>query len=355
MDYHQILGVPYGATQAQIKAAYRKLALQYHPDRNQGDAGAEERFKQIVAAYQALSTSGPSLSFEQFSTGYGTPPPEPPTPRSRDPYFKRNKTYQRKPPEPVTFSRKTRLMGSAFIALLLVLIVTIPVMLQVYASIHNYNEGKALYESKRWMASIKRLEWAYRNLGTRNLETAKLMTRIMTENVNYYRQALPHITKGLAYSDNAADSAYFYYKQGICLKNLSKYEEANESFQNALLQQPDWDSVYYQLGEIHTFALQNYEAGVRYFTEALAANPDFAECFMGRGYCHYQRKAFDIAVIDFNSFLKYSSKDRGMGFYLRGMALLESEHPELACQDFTAAAKLGAKGASAAIRKNCVN
>jgi tetratricopeptide (TPR) repeat protein len=227
--------------------------------------------------------------------------------------------------------------------------------LQVYASVHNYNEGKALYENKRWLAAIQQLDWAYRRLGTKNLETARLMTRIMTEHVNFYRQALPHIGKGLAYSATAADSAYFYYKQGICFKNLSKYKEADVSFHNALSQQPEWDSVYYQLGEVNTFALQNYEAGIRYFTQALEANPDFADCFMGRGYCHYQRKAFDIAVIDFNSFLKYSSKDRGTGFYLRGMALLESEHPELACQDFTAAAKLGAKGATAAMQKNCVN
>lgn len=355
MDYHQILGIPYGATQAQIKAAYRKLALQYHPDRNQGDKTAEERFKQIVAAYQALTSPGRSFTFDRSPGAASASPPEPPSPRSRDPYFKRNRAYQRNPPEPVTFSRKTKLMGSAFIALLLVLIVSIPVALQVYASVHNYSEGKALYESKRWLAAIQQLEWAYRSLGTRNLETAKLMTRIMTENVNFYRQALPHIGKGLAYSATAADSAYFYYKQGVCFKNLSKYEDAHVSFQNALSQQPEWDSVYYQLGEVNTFALQNYEAGIRYFTQALEANPDFADCFMGRGYCHYQRKAFDVAVIDFNSFLKYSSKDRGTGFYLRGMALLESEHPELACQDFAAAAKLGAKGASAAIDKNCLN
>ena len=355
MDYHQILGVPSGATQAQIKAAYRKLALQYHPDRNQGDTAAEERFKQIVAAYQALTSPGQSFSFDRSRGASSASPPEPPTPRSRDPYFKRNRAYQRKPPEPVTFSRKTKLMGSAFIALLLVLIVSIPMVLQVYASVHNYNEGKALYENKRWLAAIQQLEWAYRNLGIRNLETARLMTLIMTENVNFYRQALPHINKGLSFSETSADSAFFYYKQGICFKNLKKYDEADGSFQNALLSQPQWDSAYYQLGEVHTFALQNYETGIRYFTQALEANPDYADCFIGRGYCHYQRKNFSIAVLDFNSFLKNSAKDRGTGFYLRGMALLESEHPDLACQDFAAAAKLGANGAIAAMEKNCLN
>ena len=53
-DYYEVLGVPRGATKEEIKAAYRKLALQYHPDRNKSP-GAEERFKEISEAYAVLS------------------------------------------------------------------------------------------------------------------------------------------------------------------------------------------------------------------------------------------------------------------------------------------------------------
>ncbi len=54
-DYYQILGVPRTATAEEIKAAYRRLALQYHPDRNPGNPEAEERFKEIAEAYAVLS------------------------------------------------------------------------------------------------------------------------------------------------------------------------------------------------------------------------------------------------------------------------------------------------------------
>ena len=55
MDYYQILGVERTATQDEIKSAYRKLAMQYHPDRNPGDKEAETKFKEVQTAYDTLS------------------------------------------------------------------------------------------------------------------------------------------------------------------------------------------------------------------------------------------------------------------------------------------------------------
>ena len=55
MNYFEILGLSTNASEEEIKTAYRKLAKKYHPDRNPGDKGAEEKFKKIAEAYEYLS------------------------------------------------------------------------------------------------------------------------------------------------------------------------------------------------------------------------------------------------------------------------------------------------------------
>jgi molecular chaperone DnaJ len=65
-DYYDVLGVSRGASESELKSAYRKLALQHHPDRNQGSKEAEEKFKEAAEAYAVLSDPQKRAAYDRF-------------------------------------------------------------------------------------------------------------------------------------------------------------------------------------------------------------------------------------------------------------------------------------------------
>jgi molecular chaperone DnaJ len=65
-DYYEVLGVSKNADEAEIKKAYRKLAIKYHPDKNPDDASAEEKFKEAAEAYEVLSNSEKRAQYDRF-------------------------------------------------------------------------------------------------------------------------------------------------------------------------------------------------------------------------------------------------------------------------------------------------
>jgi molecular chaperone DnaJ len=68
-DYYQVLELPRTATEADIKKAYRRLAMKFHPDRNPGDHEAEEKFKEAKEAYEVLSDAQKRAAYDQFGHG----------------------------------------------------------------------------------------------------------------------------------------------------------------------------------------------------------------------------------------------------------------------------------------------
>ena len=79
-DFYEVLGVQKNASKDEIKKAYRKLAIQYHPDKNPGDKVAEEKFKEATEAYEILADDRKKQAYDQFGfagvEGMGGPNPQ---------------------------------------------------------------------------------------------------------------------------------------------------------------------------------------------------------------------------------------------------------------------------------------
>lgn len=72
-DYYKILGVEKGATPDEIKKAYRKMAMKYHPDKNDGDVDSESKFKEAAEAYDVLSSPDKKSNYDRYGTADGNP------------------------------------------------------------------------------------------------------------------------------------------------------------------------------------------------------------------------------------------------------------------------------------------
>jgi len=67
-DFYEILGVSKSASADEIKKAYRKVAMQYHPDRNPNDKSAEDKFKEAAEAYEVLSDTDKRARYDRFGS-----------------------------------------------------------------------------------------------------------------------------------------------------------------------------------------------------------------------------------------------------------------------------------------------
>ena len=393
MNYYQLLGVDQKASQKAIKNAYKKLAFQYHPDKNPGDLRAENMFKEINSAYQTLSDPEKKAlydlkinytAFQQTFT-YGKP-----AYRYRD-YQQKRYNYQKGYRKYI--SERNRLANLWAVGIL----IAISIAYFIMAGINDYinrleqeqiraEEENIIYDAReKYMAGIfnealgilqKHLNEngdrkAVRDLKKKYLEEIKQRGYKDYHNRNY-KAALSALKILFNYGDSL--SLDFYGIVAESSRKVGNYHDAIEAYQYIARKAPKHLDAHLQTALIYTYDLKEYQKALEFFHNAknltienyieeygkafvLVFNPERIPeshylLYSGLGLALQKVNDYVSAheALDWAIILR---PNRPEAHYLKGLACQKTGDDELACKYWSLAHTLGLEEAGRLVRLNC--
>ena len=362
-DYYAILGIDKSASYLDIKAAYRSLVKEHHPDKHGGDLEKEQIIKEINEAYEVLSNSESRLSYDKrlswqeewaahgYDQTYTPSPPPPPTystPGQPYHYESRGRQYSS---TKYVYSKWTLMYGKIFVTLLIMTVILVPVYLEYGFSNYYYNLGLEALEEGKFDDAETYFARAMRDLGGSNTIAAIKGAELnLSSNSNF--EALNFIRMGLKYAETTPQRARLYYLQGVANKNIRHPRESRTSFENALQFGYRHDSVYILLAPILTYEIKDYESAVSSYDSLIDYFPTDYEHYLHRGFSHQKLNDHIMAVNDFNMFIEEKGIN-GSVLYLKAVSQLALSENDSACINFKRSEKMGIKNARTFIDLYC--
>jgi curved DNA-binding protein CbpA len=356
-NYYQILGVGVRAGQAEIKAAYKKLALQYHPDRHQGSAAYEEKFKKILEAYQTLSDSRKkdrydmSLFYQAVGgslgkSAEGSPDAAyrnvPRTPRGRD-----DEEYRRRKAEREAYREfagpppDKRITPHTIAIALLILSCFIMISWWLGYAMNHHMARKHMAEGDFVTALEFDDEYA-EAYHARFLATARInanpsfLLGDLNLAIRFADEPNPFWLMERATLYLALDSAT------LCERDLLAARKAG----------PSMDTVCLVLGDYYGKGLNQPEKALPWYDSALQIRPRNFPALLGKAEMLYKLKRFSQALPVLNACIELGSNNRQLFFY-RGSVLLVLGRKEDACLDLNQALNMGQLEAKDLVEKYC--
>ncbi|MDQ3537058.1 MAG: DnaJ domain-containing protein [Bacteroidota bacterium] len=354
-NFYQVLQVPQDATQKDIKHAFRRLAKKYHPDKNAGNPHHEEEFKKLNEAYHTLSDENKKWVYDMSLFVQQNPSVSTSTPGYSSTYrrYSRPRPYQSyNPPPPTTFSLKSYIQAAFFIAFLVFLVILCITLLNRYSSYYYYQEAVKDYSKGRYQSALSNLDFSIRDFGNKSPEASTLAAKILIYNLQNYQDALSYLDKSISNSNKEVRLAEIHYLKGLSLKNLGSFGEAYENYNRSVYYDQNFDSSYYEMGEINTFIFQDYQQALVNFNQLLKINSLFSDAYLGKGICYQKLNEHGLAVMNFEKFISLNSAE-GTAYYLKSLSEIELNNKNLACQDLVMASELGIDEAKALNKSYC--
>lgn len=365
-NHYQVLGVPANAAPADVKRAYRRLVVQYHPDKHGGSSQFEEQFKAVSVAYRVLGDAGRRASYDfqlaqarrrteeeqhrqQYRPAgqyvYGVPMPPPAPLRTRPPAGRRERHYQAIPKQQVRFTRRDYGLVVAILALMALFGTVLTMGLDRWAGRVNYDKARQAFLRDEWSTAAS---FADQAISFRPDFAPARHLRGEIDELVYHNPdaALANYDAALTEEEDSVAAAHLYYRRGRCQMALNQSAAAEGSFSQALRLDSTLTRAYLaraenRLLELHQLpaALADLDRGLRR-RAAGAGRAAHWRYVQLRGVAFTRLGRLAEARRDYAAVLTAWPKSGRTNFLLGRLAQLESNETA-ACEFFGRAVALG--------------
>ena len=326
-DYYAILGIQPTATSGQIKIAYRRLALRFHPDKNPDDLLAEKKFIELAEAYEILSNP---LKRRNYDDGLPIDIDQevvtaPQTRRRPPPQF-----YYQNAPEKIHYTRKDYLFATGAVILIIIIAIVFPVYLLKKTSAKYYNQAISYYYSGRYYSALQYIDLSIQDVSKTDAEACALASVILVHKLHKYEYALKYINRGLGYHPSDSLSSEFHYLKGICLTKTQEPEIALSEFKRVGIYSPNYDSSLFKSAEILSFSLPDLDSAELLLNQLIVRNSDHFPAKYFRGII-YEKKGNYTKAYEIFSDLIGKPYNQAATYYHLALAEINLNQADSAC------------------------
>ncbi len=362
LNYYQILGVSQTATSSEIKTAFKKLAIQHHPDKNPNNKESEETFKLINEAYQVLNDAYKKSIYDQklfYREDINTKTFQKQTQNSAT-----KKTYK------TTFRRRAykgtgydpRLhiltLGGFFLCLLLAWLIYS--FIENHAAKNNYDAALKFYQNKEYELALAKVHDAVLQDDS-NLQAYYLKGLLISEYKKDKAGAMYCFDRCIVYGQGETEKADnklgilpdFYFQRGICNYEKKSFSQALTDFEHTLKFNPKHEKALLFCGDIHLNKYSQIQMAYNYYQKLLNLNPNQENALLGRAITLFYAGRYTNSIKELEKIVKTKPNEGSAYYYLGRNHLVYKKDSIKCCQNFEKASQLGIQQAQYFVKALC--
>ncbi|HEX8350382.1 MAG TPA: DnaJ domain-containing protein [Hymenobacter sp.] len=375
-NHYQVLGVTASATLREIKLAYKRLAVRYHPDKHGGSTQFEEEFKQVSVAYQVLGDPARRAAYDhqmrvaarraeearrqqqyrpQTQQVYGVPMPPAAPLRTRPPAGTSERHYRTIPKQKPKFTRRDYLVTLGIFVLLLLFMFSVKVTMDHVTAVGNYEDGLKAYVRRSWGSAHGFFTEA---INFKPTYTVALQRRGEIEQFAYqnYRAALTDYRAALTTTDGRA-AAQLWFRLGQCHNSLNQPDSAETCLDRALMLDSLLTGARLARGETRLFGLNQFQKAIQDFSTGLRQRVTAKQSIPFKyltyqGLAYYKLGDYASARNNYQQVL-LQRPNNGQVHFLLGRLAQQEGNASAACEFFRRAVRLGYSYAAQAQQQVC--